>query len=94
MENKKEESAEEADVKENTEPEILKKRLEESEKQCSEYLAGWQRARAEFLNYKREENEMVENIIKYANEEFPNNLDGRFLGGTFSLTTLLAWLKR
>jgi hypothetical protein len=30
----------------------------------------------------------------YANEEFPNNLGGRFSGGTFSLTTLLAWLKR
>ena len=31
---------------------------------------------------------------EYANEEFSNDLDGRFLGGTFSLTTLLAWLKR
>jgi len=32
-------------------------------------LAGWQRARADFLNYKREEIERFENIIDIANEE-------------------------
>jgi molecular chaperone GrpE len=49
--------------------EDLKKKLEECEKLKNEYLAGWQRERADFLNYKREELERMEEILKYANEE-------------------------
>jgi len=49
--------------------EELKKELEVCQKQKSEYLAGWQRARADFLNYKKEERERIEEILKYANEE-------------------------
>jgi len=49
--------------------ENLKKLLEDCQKQRDEYLAGWQRARADFLNYKREEIERFENIIDIANEE-------------------------
>lgn len=45
------------------------KKLEECEKLKNEYLAGWQRARADFLNYKKEEMERIGEIIKYANEE-------------------------
>lgn len=53
----------------NQEPTIeeLKKSLEECEKFKSEYLAGWQRARADFLNYKKEEMEKIEEIITYTN---------------------------
>ncbi len=43
----------------------LKSALKEKE----EYLAGWQRARADFLNYKKEEMERIEGLLKYANEE-------------------------
>lgn len=50
-------------------PEDLKKKLEECEKLRNEYLAGWQRARADFLNYKKEEMERMSEIIKYANIE-------------------------
>ena len=50
--------------------EEIQKKLEESEKKALEYLAGWQRARADFLNYKKEEMERIEEILKYANEEF------------------------
>lgn len=32
----------------------LKEQLEEVQKTAKEYLAGWQRAKADFLNYKRE----------------------------------------
>ncbi len=39
------------------------------QKQRDEYLAGWQRARADFLNYKKEEIERFKNIIDIANEE-------------------------
>ncbi|MDO8265149.1 MAG: nucleotide exchange factor GrpE [Candidatus Parcubacteria bacterium] len=56
--------------KENIEIEDMEKKLEESEKQSKEYLTGWQRARADFLNYKKEEIERIESIINYANEEF------------------------
>ncbi len=33
-----------------------------------EYLAKWKRAREDFLNYKKEEGERIEEIVKYANE--------------------------
>jgi molecular chaperone GrpE len=52
--------------KNKTEIEELKKKLEECERKVSEYLAGWQRARADLLNYKKEELERVGQLIKYA----------------------------
>ena len=48
----------------------LKKKLGECEKLKSEYLAGWQRARADFINYKKEEMERIEQFLKYGEEEF------------------------
>jgi molecular chaperone GrpE len=45
----------------------LKKKIEEIEKQKKEYLAGWQRERADFLNYKKDEIERIGAIVKYAN---------------------------
>ncbi len=45
----------------------LKKKLEEIETQKKEYLAGWQRERADFLNYKKDELERIGEIAKYAN---------------------------
>jgi len=56
--------AEKEEIKENLEE--LKRKLEECQKQKDEYLAGWQRARADFLNYKKEEIERIEEILKYA----------------------------
>jgi len=50
--------------------EVLKKSLEGSEKKAQEYLAGWQRARADLLNYKKEEMERIGELLKYAAEEF------------------------
>jgi len=46
--------------------EELKKKLEECQKLKEEYLAGWQRARADLLNYKKEELERIGELIKYA----------------------------
>ena len=46
----------------------LKKKLEECQKKKDEYLAGWQRARADFLNYEKEEMERIKEILKYGNE--------------------------
>ena len=46
--------------------EDLQKKLEECQKLKDEYLAGWQRERADFLNYKKEELERIGEILKYA----------------------------
>ena len=36
---------------------------------CEEYLNGWKRERADFLNYKKEEMERIGQLVKYSNEE-------------------------
>jgi len=46
----------------------LKDKIKGLEKEKQEYMDGWQRERADFINYKkRVENEKVE-VVKYANE--------------------------
>ena len=50
--------------------EDLKKELEDCKIAKDEYLAGWQRAQADFINYKREEKERVEDFLKYSSYEF------------------------
>lgn len=52
----------------------LQKELEECQRQKQEYLAGWQRARADFINYKKEEMERIQELIGYAKEEFLLNI--------------------
>jgi molecular chaperone GrpE len=49
--------------------EELKKELQGAQKQRDEYLAGWQRARADFMNHKKEERERMQEFIKFAEEE-------------------------
>lgn len=49
--------------------EALQKELEEARKQRDEYLAGWQRARADFMNHKKEERERMQEFITFAEEE-------------------------
>ena len=44
----------------------LREKLDECQKLKDEYLAGWQRARADFLNYQKEELERIGELIKYA----------------------------
>lgn len=46
--------------------EEVKKQLEECQKLKDEYLAGWQKERADLLNYKKEEMERVGELVKYA----------------------------
>lgn len=52
--------------KKESETKKLKKKIEEIEKQKKEYLAGWQRERADFINYKKDELKKIEELIKYA----------------------------
>jgi molecular chaperone GrpE len=66
---KKEEKKEEKEISsENTEEKDST--LKECQKQRDEYLAGWQRARADLLNYKKEEMERFEQVLRFAGEEF------------------------
>lgn len=54
--------------KSSSSPIAIARELEECQKKRDEYLAGWQRARADFLNYKKEEMERIKEILKYGNE--------------------------
>ena len=47
-------------------PQDLKNKLAECEKLKNEYLASWQRERADFLNYKKGELTRVGELVKYA----------------------------
>jgi len=62
-------SADKSEDKEKLNIEELKKQLEECQKLKEEYLAGWQRARADLLNYKKEEMERIGELVDYATEE-------------------------
>ncbi|MBI1971483.1 MAG: nucleotide exchange factor GrpE [Candidatus Wildermuthbacteria bacterium] len=50
------------------------KSIEEIKKERDEYLAGWQRARADFINYKKEEMERIRGLMEYAEAEFLLNI--------------------
>ncbi len=50
--------------------EDLSQTLAEEKAKAAEYLAGWQRAQADFINYKRRCEQEKEDIIKYGNTEF------------------------
>jgi len=43
--------------------------LEELKNKSEEYLNGWKRERADFLNYKKEEAERISSLVKYSNED-------------------------
>lgn len=55
------------------------KKLAETEAKAAEYLAGWQRAKADFANYKKDEMQKFEEFAKYSSaeiiKEFINVLD-------------------
>lgn len=56
-------------MEEQVSSEKLQKELEEAQKHRDEYLAGWQRARADFMNHKKEERARMQEFIKFAEEE-------------------------
>lgn len=47
----------------------IKEKLMECEKLKEEYLNGWQRERANFLNYQKDINKKMEEVVRFANEE-------------------------
>ncbi len=68
-ENKKEEKKEESNVQ--TECSSCDY---DCEKQRDEYLDGWKRAKADLINYKKDESKRFEAIVKFANEVIVKDL--------------------
>ena len=54
--------------------ESLTKDLEKCQKEKEEYLDGWQRSRAEFINYQKKEQDRIIQICNYANENLISEL--------------------
>ncbi len=54
--------------------EALKQALAEEKEKAEGYLANWQRAQADFVNYKRRSEQEKEEISKFANAELMFNL--------------------
>jgi molecular chaperone GrpE len=48
--------------------------LEEVIKQRDEYLAGWQRTKADFINYKKDEMKRMEEVARYGSESLIKDL--------------------
>jgi molecular chaperone GrpE len=57
------------DVKEGKNVEEFEKNFNECQIQKEKYLVGWQRAQADFMNYKKEEMEKIGALLNYNNEE-------------------------
>lgn len=47
-----------------------KSRIEQIKEERDKYLAGWQRCRADFLNYKKQESERLGALVDYEKEEW------------------------
>ena len=52
----------------------LKDQIEEMTTQRDEYFAGWQRAKADFINYKKEEMGHLEEVARYGSEDLIKDL--------------------
>jgi molecular chaperone GrpE len=76
-ENKKDNNVEELKTDDaNLSIDELKKTLSETEKARDEYLAGWQRAKADFINYKNDERKHFDEAIKYGIEGMLRDIIG------------------
>lgn len=49
-------------------------KLQEAERQRDEYLDGWRRAKADFINYKKDEFRRLEEMARYGSEELIRDL--------------------
>lgn len=59
-------------LEESDEVREVKEKLEKLERERDEYLSGWQRAKADFINYKKEESQRLDEIVKYSGKEMIN----------------------
>jgi molecular chaperone GrpE len=66
----------------------LTEKLAAAEKQRDEYLAGWQRAKADFINYRKDEMKHLEEMARYGNEDLLKDLIGVLDNFDLGLRTL------
>lgn len=66
----------------------LAPKLAEAERERDEYRAGWQRAKADFLNYKKEELRHLEEVSRYGNADMLKELIGIMDNFDLALRTL------
>src|SRR3990167_6177492 len=52
----------------------LKDELKQAKKEKEEYLDGWKRAKADLINYKRDELRRLEQVVQFANEEMISDI--------------------
>ena len=50
------------------------KDLEGLKKQCEEYLNGWKRAKADLINYQKDEQKRLDDIVKFSNWDLVRDL--------------------
>ncbi len=50
------------------------KELEKLKKDKGEYLKGWQKERADFINYKKDEKERFKEVVRFSNERIIKSL--------------------
>ncbi|MEX1014690.1 MAG: nucleotide exchange factor GrpE [Candidatus Paceibacterota bacterium] len=54
--------------------EELKNKLEECENEKNEYLNGWKRAKADFINYKKEESDRFDSMIRNSQKKLISDI--------------------
>ncbi|PIR70522.1 MAG: nucleotide exchange factor GrpE [Candidatus Niyogibacteria bacterium CG10_big_fil_rev_8_21_14_0_10_42_19] len=54
----------------------IKKELEVCRKEKDEYLSGWQRAKADYINSKKDEDRLKEHLVKFAEENIIKDILG------------------
>ena len=69
-------------------PGELEAKLAAAEQQRDEYLAGWQRTKADFINYKKEEMKHLEDVARYGSEDLLKDLIGVLDNFDLGLRTL------
>lgn len=47
----------------------LKEKFEKSEREREEYLNGWKRAKADFINFQKDEAKRFEGVVKFSNQD-------------------------
>jgi len=52
----------------------LKKELKQCKEECQEYLRGWQRAKADFINARKDEEKSREGFVRFAEEKLLKEL--------------------
>jgi len=71
----------------------LKEELKKCQKEREEYLTGWQRAKADFINARKEEEKNRAETIKFANKEFAQEILAAMDSFDMAFANKEAWEK-